>query len=107
MKGIVFILSLYMGVLILTPCSDFEHLDEIQAEHYDSDSHNHSNECPDDDCSPLCSCACCQVIATSISFYRYYQLVPKDYITRQMPLYLDNYSFQGYHSLFRPPQFAV
>lgn len=103
MKGIFFILSLYLVVLTLTPCSDYKYSDEIQKEHYSSGTHNHSNECPDDDCSPLCSCTCCHInLMLTLPYITNFQEF-QECISETHDTYNDMSPKPYHEALFHPP----
>ncbi len=56
MKIIAFILSIFVFVSAVTPCSDGKTCDELgRAE---MPHHDHSED-ENDDCSPFCVCTCC------------------------------------------------
>ena len=78
MKIFAAILSLYILALSIKPCIDIHKENMLQkigiSENSASNAHNET-----DDCSPFCSCACCnssvlhQVFAIQFSCFSFYQ----------------------------------
>lgn len=68
MKIAIHIFTLYLLALSLMPCGDSDggiveltnHFFQIEHEHtHNTSTHQHSNDCGDDDCPPFCACSCC------------------------------------------------
>lgn len=64
MKNISILLALYILLLSLLPCGDGLILLDYQSKVENSsleENHQHSNNCNDDPCSPICGCSCCSI----------------------------------------------
>lgn len=66
MKYLSIILALYILMLSLLPCGDtvkiLEDITTIEKLALEEDHHQHSNNCNDDPCSPICGCSCCSIV---------------------------------------------
>lgn len=61
-------LSLYMATLSVLPCSDMHNeCKDFKAKTEFARQHNHSED-NDDNCSPFCTCSCCNAYVTVFPF---------------------------------------
>lgn len=114
MRFIAFILSMYILVLALVPCSDgllssctdstdheFSQLHQDKC-HYDDHSDGHSED-HEDDCTPFCTCICCGSIInmpeSSLIFVDHLNL--RD--SRGLPNYDSKYFFDYSFLVWHPP----
>ena len=66
----------------------------------DSKGHSHSEE--SDNCSPFCSCQCCQITVDIFPFHAY-TLIPEKNILELISSYNNTISQEVLESLYHPP----
>ena len=107
MRFLSLILSAYMLVLSLAPCTDGVQHDHIQSACdseilVDSNSHSDHNHDHQDTCPPFCVCACCGSIVIIPSQIVYKELA-NQICSSSIYGYLSNYSFEFQSSVWHPP----
>jgi hypothetical protein len=111
MKIAVYILTIYMLALALIPCGDggggiVEIVHELMGtEHHDSEDHEqHSNNCEDDHCSPLCICNCCSSVFDPSEKEQVALKVP-NWVFLETPIFTDQVKLSNYaDSIWQPPR---
>ena len=105
MKIVSLILSFYIIALCTVQCADVLEGNEFQVEQLSIDNHDHQDsEIPEDDCSPFCSCMCCQL---QIHVYKPFPLVSENLVfdlTIDYTFYPQTYSGQYLEAPFHPPK---
>ena len=107
MRFLSLILSAYMLVLSLAPCTDGVQHDHIQSACdseilVDSNSHSDHNHDHQDTCPPFCVCACCGSIVIIPSQIVYKELA-NHICSSSIYGYLSSYSFEFQSSVWHPP----
>ncbi len=66
MENLSIILALYILLLSLLPCGDvimaLDDITTVENITLEENDHQHSNNCNDDPCSPICGCSCCSIV---------------------------------------------
>ena len=105
MKLISYILSIYMLVLALVPCSDgidFIHGNCDSSTEIADNSHNHSDHDHQDLCTPFCTCTCCGSMFTMPTTLDYSDCHSK-ISTECIHNYQSSYSFDYSKGVWHPP----
>jgi ABC-type nickel/cobalt efflux system permease component RcnA len=107
MRLLSLILSAYMLVLSLAPCTDgvqHEHIQNACDSEIIVDNHNHSDHNHDhqDTCPPFCVCACCGSIVV-IPSQIFYKAVSIQISSSSIYDYQSNYSFEFHSGVWHPP----
>lgn len=102
MRILAFILAIYITALSIVPCADgllqCSADSEIELS-IDDESHNHSDH--QDDCTPICACACC---GSSIVIPYFKTPVQKVVISTDYFFhYTFDYSFHYSEGVWHPP----
>lgn len=107
MKFLRFIAIFYFIALLIMPCSDVK-ADTIKT-NYSQVSLNtddfHSNN-TDDDCSPFCTCNCCQMTVTVFKMEPFSEipLQVKAYFSKKILFHRNNIAYQVYDHIWQPPK---
>ncbi|WP_313581298.1 DUF6660 family protein [Chishuiella sp.] len=108
MKLIIFILSIYMLALSLSPCNDaYKEFNRNSTKEQSKVDEIKSQDIHEDFCSPFCSCSCCGTVArTDFNFNSIEIKEPKFQITDKLKFPLidtDLYS-HFYGNIWQPPK---
>lgn len=91
--------------LSFVACSDGIVVDNntaVAQQTYDQESKEHSHSEESDDCSPFCSCQCCQVTVDFFPSYGF-TLIPEKNISQRISTYHNDISQETLESLYHPP----
>ncbi|MCD9189561.1 MAG: hypothetical protein LUM44_24345 [Pyrinomonadaceae bacterium] len=109
MKIFCFILSIYILLLSLAPCSEMigfaESLNEKSSPQTVLQTQHETNE-NGEDCSPFCICSCCHF--STVYQFKTFTITRKitvSPISRHENLYLNPYSNTFKNSVWQPPKF--
>ncbi|HMS66525.1 MAG: hypothetical protein IPL23_27325 [Saprospiraceae bacterium] len=104
MKIFTFILSIYILVLSIVPCTDGigYYIDyELPQQPMDQQSHDHSNQ-NQDHCSPFCICACCSSLVIIPLTHEMAQ-IKFDLSASYLHHYTFDYTFDYNKGVWHPP----
>lgn len=105
MKGLAFIVSIFMLLISLNPCSDGNNTEDKLVDEL-SIAHDHQDD-TDDSCLTTCICSCC---GTSISYGPTPPFSVKEYpeiIITPLYEYQSNYRFDFHSNIWQPPQLIL
>jgi hypothetical protein len=102
MRGITFILSIFILFLSLNPCSDGKNTADQEVEEI-SFNHDHQED-TDDNCPVTCNCNCCgMTISTQLIIP--FEIIEYIKISTQKGVeYQSTYQFDFHFSIWEPPQ---
>lgn len=105
------LMSTYLLVLALIPCGDLvtdfgESLAQALAYGIETvhDDHDHAPGCPDDVCSPFCSCDCCSVVAPFVVVASLNVLAPQAIDYRRTVALSRHFISAEYYDIWQPPR---
>jgi hypothetical protein len=106
MKAVAVILAFYIIALSTVQCADVLEGNNIAlVEQLSADNHDHQDsEVPEDDCSPFCSCMCCQL---QIHVYKPFPLTSENIefdLMSDYTFYSQTYAGQYLEAPFHPPK---
>lgn len=107
MKFSTYLLSLYILLLSCVPCADTPAASEaiLLQEQLTAINVNHEHSsCPEDDCSPFCSCECCH---SQVVIYATIQVafeLNTPHLPTKTTFYLTSYSSSYFSSILDPPE---
>lgn len=106
MRWLIYILSLYILVLAVLPCTD--HLltpTQIDFAQVAADSHDQETH---DTCTPLCGCSCCGIHISEVSFFWYETPLQPVVYKLVNQFFKNHYPISDYNgSIWQPPKATV
>lgn len=111
MNYLPIILSFYILALSLLPCGDvvsvFEEVDLVSIETAkQEDQHEHSNNCNDDPCSPICGCSCCSIIMDYIRAIFIHLVAPQKPSVQLPNTFNNKIGILSIYDIWQPPKLS-
>lgn len=105
MKFFTITFSVYILVLSLVPCGDFNDCNEIQDTHIsaNTDHGNHKHET--ETCSPFCICSCCGSNAINMDDLATFSDMVPVYL-KTTPVYNKTFNSVVYFHIWQPPKIS-
>ena len=105
MKFFCSIFSFYVLMLAVVPCADAEEIntafEQSTVQHSQQNSQGHNEE---NNCSPLCTCACCGCSGFNIPVFYCIKKISEFKTEKSFPVYSTSFASDFISSIWQPPK---